>query len=310
MINHSIFEDAALSYRKGVALTFGVFDGIHIGHQAIINLMMKKAKAMDTDGIIITFDPHPALLTSGKAPPMITTIKKKIEVMGLLGVDKVMVEDFNEEFSRLSPEDFVGDILISKYHAQEIVVGYDCAFGKDRKGDKWLLKNLGMKYGYSVDIVDPYTLGGEIVSSTRVRSEIMNGDLELASRLLGRKYSIQGKVVIGKGIGNQIGHATANLQLENVVLPPSGVYAVRVLLDSKIYDGVLNMGLQPTFEESKFRVEVHLMNFDRVLYGKELEVFFIKKIRSEKRFKDAKELADQIEHDEKIARQMIINDIT
>ena len=291
--------------KKGIVISFGVFDGVHVGHQALIRRMQQRASELDTETVVLTFDPHPALSTSGEAPPSITTIEKKIELLKALGINRVVVEDFNEDFSQLSPEEFVYDMLIGEFHAQEIVVGYDCAFGKDRAGDKWLLKKLGKKYGTAVEIVEPHNLNGDVVSSTRVRNAIQQGDLNLASRLLGRLYSISGTVVSGKGIGKKIGYATANLQTQNEVLPPSGVYAVRVYLKDQSLDGVLNMGLQPTLSDGKFRIEVHILDFEGELYGCYMEVVFIKKIRDEMIFEGPKNLAEQIEKDEFIARDIL-----
>jgi len=203
------------------------------------------------------------------------------------------------------PEAFVKNILVDKFHAQEVVVGYDCAFGKNRVGDRWLLKELGEKYGFAVDVIEPYRLNGDVVSSTRIRIAISQGDFELTRKLLGRIYSLSGPVIRGKGIGHKIGHATANLQLQNQVLPPAGVYAVRVHVNGQQFNGALNMGIQPTFGENDFRVEVRLLDFDGSLYGQDVEVFFVKKIRDEKAFARSEELADQIRKDEAVAREIL-----
>ena len=214
------------SIQHGVVLTFGVFDGIHVAHQIVIRCVISRAKTLGVDGVVMSFDPHPAFSILGEAPPVLTTAAKKIELLEALGIDRAIVEDFNEQFAQLSPEDFVKDVLVGRFHAREVVVGYDCAFGKDRAGDKWLLKKLGEKYGFAVDVVEPYRLEGDVVSSTRIRAAIAQGDLELARELLGRRYSVSGPVVQGKGIGRKIGYATANLQTGNQALPPPGVYAV------------------------------------------------------------------------------------
>ena len=288
-----------------VVLTFGVFDGVHVAHQIVIGHVVNRAKALDTDGIVISFDPHPALSISGVAPPALTTATKKIELLEALGVKKVVVEDFNERFARLSPEEFVRDVLVGRFHAREIVVGYDCAFGKDRAGDKQLLKKWGEKYGFIVDVVEPYRLDGDVVSSTRIRTAISRADLDLVRRLLDRLYSISGLVVPGKGMGRRIGYATANLQLQEQALPPRGVYAVQVRLAEQRFSGILNMGSQPTFGVNDFRVEVHLLDFDGDLYGQNVEIFFVKKIRDEKAFAGLEGLANQIRKDEAVARKIL-----
>ena len=291
--------------QKGAVISFGVFDGVHIGHQALIQRLLNRAKELGVESVILTFDPHPALSTKGKAPPSITNIEKKIELLKSYGVDRVIVEDFNDQFSQLSPEEFVRDILVGKLHAKNIVVGYDCAFGKDRAGDKWLLLDLGDKYDVPVDIIEPYSLDGEAVSSTRLRNAIQQGDLEMAKKLLGRFYSISGVVVAGKGVGHKIGRATANIQTQNEVLPPYGVYAVKAIIDKQSFDGILNMGLQPTIGDGQFRIEVHLMDFDGTIYGFKIEILFIKGIRKERRFSTSEELIEQIKKDEATARKIL-----
>lgn len=294
-----------VSYQNTI-LTFGVFDGVHIAHQKVIKLLVSKARELDLESVVISFDPHPALSVSGKAPPSLTTVKKKIQLLKELGVDRVVVEDFNEEFSKLSPVEFVRDVLIGRFNAKEVVVGYDCAFGKNRSGDKQFLKKLGNEYGFSVDIVEPYRLEGEIISSTRIRAAIMDGNLDLASKLLGRHYSISGMVVQGKGLGHKIGYATANITPQEQVLPPSGVYAVKVYIDyERIFDGILNMGLQPTFGKNDFRIEVHLLDFEGDLYKRYLEVFFIKKVRDERIFPSTEELVKQIKKDRDITKKIL-----
>jgi riboflavin kinase/FMN adenylyltransferase len=299
-------EDGNYNLKSGgVVLTFGVFDGVHIGHQIVISRVVTRAEAISAEGVVVSFNPHPARSIFGKAPPALTTTAKKVELMKMLGIDRVIVEDFNEQFSQLSPGDFVRDFLVGKFRAREVVVGYDCAFGKDRAGDRWLLKKLGRKYGFAVDVVEPYRLNGDVISSTRIRTALLQGDLELACKLLGRQYSLSGPVIPGKGIGRKIGYATANLQLQERVLPPHGVYAVNVRVGERQFDGILYMGLQPTFGKNEFQVEVHLLDFEGNLYGQDAEVFFVKNIRNEKVFATPKELAHQIEKDEAVAREIL-----
>jgi riboflavin kinase/FMN adenylyltransferase len=295
----------SLESLHGVVLTFGVFDGIHIGHQKVIGCVVDRAKALRREGVVVSFTPHPGLLICGEAPPALITVTQKIKLLKMLGIDRVVIEDFDKQFSQLSPEEFARDVLARKFDAREVVVGHDCAFGKDRAGDKWLLKELGEKYGFGVDVVAPCRLNGAVVSSTRIRTAILRGDLDLAYKLLGRQYSLSGPVVPGKGMGRKIGHATANLQLQRQVLPPPGVYAVKVRVGQRRLDGVLNMGIQPTFEGNEFRVEVHLLDFDETLYGQNVEVFLVKRIRDEKVFANSKELADQIKKDEAVAREIL-----
>jgi len=290
---------------QSTVLTFGVFDGVHVAHQIVIKRVVDRAKALNIDSVVISFDPHPALSISGKAPLVITNTPEKIELLKKQGIDRVIVEDFNEQFAQLSPQEFVNGILVNRFHVREVVVGYDCAFGKDKIGDRWLLKELGQEYGFGVYVVEPYRLSGVIVSSTRIRTAILEGDLELTSKLLGRPYSISGLVVSGKGIGREIGYATANLQIPEQVLPPAGVYAVWVYVGETQFDGILNMGIQPTFGGDEFRIEVHLLRFKGSLYGQKIKMSFVKKIRNEKAFAGPEELADQIRRDEATARKIL-----
>ncbi len=298
-------NSSSKSASQGIVLTFGVFDGVHIAHHIVISRVVDRAKALGIEGVVVSFEPHPALPILGKSPPVLTTIAKKIELLESLGIDRVVMEDFSEQFSQLLPEEFARDVLVGKFHAREVIVGYDCAFGKDRAGDGWLLRELGEKYGFAVDIVEPYRLNGIVVSSTRIRAAILEGDLELARKLLGRSYSLSGPVVQGKGIGRKIGYATANLQLQEQLLPPYGVYAVKARVEGQYFAGALNMGEQPTFGGKEFRVEVHLLDFERTLYGQSVEVFFISKIRDVKAFAGPEELADQIKRDEAVVRKML-----
>ena len=293
------------SISRGVVLTFGVFDGVHVAHQIVVNRVANRARALGAEGVVISFDPHPALPISGAAPPILTSTDKKIELLQMLGIDRIIVEDFNEQFSRLSPEEFVRDVLVRKFHTREAVVGYDCAFGRDRTGDEQLLKKLGRRYGFSVEVVQPYKVEGAVVSSTRIRAAILKGNLELVEKLLGRSYSISGRVVQGKGIGRRIGYATANLELQKQVLPPSGVYAVTARVGAEKFKSILNMGMQRTFGDNDFRVEVHLLDFEGDLYGRNIEVFFVKKVRDERTFNSPPELADQIRRDEIVAREVL-----
>ncbi|MBD3182538.1 bifunctional riboflavin kinase/FAD synthetase [Candidatus Poribacteria bacterium] len=290
---------------NGVVLSFGVFDGVHIAHQIVIKKVVNRARELGIGSVIISFDPHPALSVSGKAPLSLMTVKKKVEILKSMGIDEVIVENFNTNFSQLSPEQFVKEILIDRFNAKEIIVGYDCAFGKNKSGNKKKLKDLGKKYGFNVDIVEPYMFNGEIVSSTRIRNAIIEGKIKLAEKLLGRPYSISGVIEHGKGIGHKIGYATANLHQKDQVLPPFGVYAVKVYLREKQYGGILNMGMQPTFGADRFRIEVHLMGFQGSLYGENMEVLFISKIRDEKTFSSSRELAEQIKRDEVAARKIL-----
>ena len=288
-------------------LTVGVFDGLHVGHQAVIQQVLTQAKQFKLASFVLTFDPPPlAFLAPERCPPALTTLPKKIEILEQLGVDSVIFARFDAHLQQMSPDTFVQEVLLKRLHARQVIVGYDWQFGRGRSGNADALKQLGDQYQFDVMIVDPVQLHGKPVHSTRVREAIADSNLDLASELLGRRYSIMGEVVEGEGRGRQIGFPTANIDAGNQMLPPNGVYAVQVKLEGSIFDGVVNMGTRPTFDGEKFQIETHLFDFEKMIYGKKIEIFFIEKIRVEQRFSNPEMLINQITRDV-INAQAILN---
>jgi riboflavin kinase/FMN adenylyltransferase len=206
----------------------------------------------------------------------------------------------------MSPDTFVRQVLLQRLHAKWVVVGYEWQFGKGRSGNTEVLKQLGERYQFGVTIVGPTQLHGVPVHSTRIREAIADGNLDLASQLLGRRYSIMGEIVKGEGRGRQIGFPTANINVGEQMLPPNGVYAIQAKLEGQMFDGVLNMGTRPTFDGVKFQIESHLFHFGEMAYGKEIEIFFIEKIRDEQVFPDPEALVDQIKQDIAAAKAILI----
>ncbi len=287
-------------------LTFGVFDGLHIGHQDVLKTVRERADADNLTSVLFGFYPHPlTFLAPDKCPPVLMCLPKRVEILKQLGIDVAIFVNFNEQIASMSPWTFVNRILLELYRAKHVVVGYACQFGKDREGNAELLKSIGQESGFGVTVVPPTQLNGLPVHSTRIRQAIGRGDLGLASQLLGRTYSLRGTIVPGDGRGRQIGFPTANIEPGAQLCPPNGVYAIRAKLANRWLDGVLNIGIRPTFDGTKFQVESHLFDFDENVYGETIEIFFIEKIRNERKFSDGQALVQQIHRDIAVAHEIL-----
>ena len=287
-------------------LTFGVFDGLHIGHQDVLKTVRERADADNLTSVLFGFYPHPlTFLAPDKCPPVLMCLPKRVEILEQLGIDVAIFVNFNEQIASMSPWTFVNRILLELCRAKHVVVGYACQFGKDREGNAELLKSIGQESGFGVTVVPPTQLNGLPVHSTRIRQAIGRGDLGLASQLLGRTYSLRGTIVQGDGRGRQIGFPTANIEPGAQLCPPNGVYAIRAKLVNRWLDGVLNIGIRPTFDGTKFQVESHLFDFDEDVYGETIEIFFIEKIRNERKFSDIQTLVQQIHRDIAVAHEIL-----
>lgn len=282
----------------GVGL--GNFDGLHIGHMALINTLIRESRLNGLSSVVYTFTKHPEnILRKKLITPLLLTEQKKIDLLTEISLDYLYFDEFNEDFSRLSPEEFVKYILLDKLHIKLAVVGYDYKFGYKGQGEVPFLKELGKKYGFKVIVIPAIKCDNQIVSSTKIRQCIIDGDLETAYKLLGRNYSITAEVVSGRRIGNTIGFPTANIHPERfLVLPANGVYITKTLLDGRFYNSITNVGYNPTFEDIQEKtVETHIIDFNQDIYGKKIEVFFLRKIRDEKKFGNVELLKQQIAHD-------------
>ena len=248
-------------------------------------------------------------LSPEECPPILTTKAKKIELLKEMGVDIAIFAKLEEQIAELPAIDFVEQILVQKLRVKSVVVGYDCTFGRNRTGDIDLLESLGWEHNFTVKVIVPQKFCGVVVSSTRIRKAIAQNDLELARRLLGRRYSIRGEVIKGQSIGKEIGFPTANIDAGNQMLPPPGIYVIRAKLNNKMFGGVLNMGVRPTFGDNQFQIEAHLLGFDAPAYGHTVEIFFIEKIREEKVFSRVEELIDQIKRDVERAMKILAFEI-
>ncbi len=293
-------------FTQNAVVTFGVFDGLHIGHQDVLDKVRERATADKMASVLFGFYPHPlTYLAPEKCPPVLMYLPKRIEILEELGFDIAIFVNFNEKIASMSPYTFVENILLKLCRAKHVVVGYACQFGKDREGNAQLLESIGQQSGFGVSIVPPTQLNGFPVHSTRIRQAIASGELSLASQLLGRNYSMSGTIVQGDGRGKQIGFPTANIEPGEQICPPNGVYAIRAKLTNKWFDGVLNIGTRPTFDGTKFQVESHLFNFNEIVYGETIEICFIEKIRNERKFSDMHALVKQIHLDIAVANDIL-----
>lgn len=288
-------------------VTMGVFDGVHRGHRYIFKKVLRRARQLRATSIVYTFDPHPVkVLVPDACPPMIMTFTQKREQIKKLGMQKVVVQKFTRRFARLSPQQFFNRIIIHQLKARELFVGYDFTFGFHRSGTAELLESLGKKAGIRVTVVEPFLWKETLVSSTRIRQLLARGLLRPAQELIGSPYTMEGKVIRGRGIGkSQVGIHTANLRWENDLILPAGVYATYTLVKGKRHRSVTNIGPNPTFGVHPPSVETHLLNFNKNILGEKISIEFVEKIREEIAFASAKELAAQIQNDIKIAKKIL-----
>ena len=286
-----------------LALGIGVFDGVHLGHLAVIRCTLAAARESDGTPVIVTFDPHPARILRPENPPrLLTSTAHKLQLLAGAGVENVLLVEFNSAFAGQSPDEFIRRLAV--HSVKTICVGEDWAFGKNRSGNVDFLRQLGSDLGYSVIAVPPVKIGSEIVSSTLIRRAVEAGELDRAEQYLGRPYTILGTVVSGAKLGRTIGFPTANLSAHNEQFPPNGVYAIRARVGSNSHEGVANIGVRPTMDDATpgRLLEVHLFDFDHDLYGQDIEISFAKFLRPEQKFPDLDALRAQISADSTKAR--------
>lgn len=291
--------------QQGCVLSIGNFDGIHLGHNAVLSRLLEEAKRLQVPATVMTFEPQPAELFSGKnAPARLSRLRDKFVQLDKLHLDRLLCISFTHEFANLSADDFIEQLLIKKLNVKFLVIGDDFHFGYQRLGDFSLLQEAGKKYGF--EVVDTKSLSQDVgrVSSTRIRSALAKGNLQQAEQMLGRKYSITGRVGHGRKLGRTIGVPTANLFLKRRVSPVSGVFVVSVLgIGDTVYRGVANIGRRPTVQGERQQLEVHIFDFQGDLYGRQLEVLLEHKLRDEVRFDSFAELKIQIDKDIQQARE-------
>ena len=311
IVAHSLQEIRNLSPRRS-AVTLGVFDGVHLGHREIIKELVRSKKRETVDGCyLITFDPHPLVVTHSKmTPPMLTTIDERIELLHALDIDGIVVLKFDERLADVDYRAFLEQYMQKPFDMKHLVIGYDCFFGKNRQGSPDKAVEEGRRLGFEVKVVGALSEGEEVVSSTNIRNALMEGDLTRANRLLGHPYLLSGTVIKGAGKGRDLGFPTANLAIQDPykLWPPRGVYAVRVAYEGRTLDGMMNVGTAPTIKEKSEdsrEVEVHLFDFDEDTYGARLMVYCHAYLRAEKRFPSPEALIRQLEADRTNAAQCL-----
>jgi riboflavin kinase / FMN adenylyltransferase len=307
-----VFTEANPGLIQSSAIALGFFDGVHPGHQVVIGKAVEEARALGVTAGVVTFRDHPRALTRGVHPLLLTDIDQRLNLFEELGVEATLVLTFSEALCRLSPREYVENVLVGAMGARSISVGHNHHFGRDREGNPDLLRTFGETLGFSVHVAPMVFVNGVEVSSSAIRESIIDGDMTKAKNLLSRTYRVGGAVVRGDGRGRQIGFPTANVQLrEFQLIPRTGVYAGRVRLStSELFDAVINVGYRPTFKSQTGNdedplVEAHLFDFDREIYGDKCTVEFVEYLRSEKKFDGIDALKEQINADAKKSRSVL-----
>ncbi len=286
------------------AVALGVFDGIHLGHRAILGTAVAQARRHGLAALACTFEPHPIdVLQPGRAPLPLTTLAERLELIAETGIDTTVVITFTPAVAAVEPEAFVRDVLVGTLRARHVVVGFNHRFGRGARGDARLLEALGAELGFHAHVVPPTTVDGVPVSSSQIRAALQAGDLPRAAKLLGRPYAVPGEVVRGVGRGRTLGFPTANVNTGRPLPLPAGVYACHAFLGSTRYRAVINVGVRPTFGETQLAVEAHLLDFSGDLYGSQIKLQFLRRLRDEMRFPDVEALRTQIAEDVEAARR-------
>ncbi|AEV33819.1 riboflavin kinase/FMN adenylyltransferase [Owenweeksia hongkongensis DSM 17368] len=293
------------------AVTTGTFDGVHIGHNKILEQLNQAAATIGGESVLLTFSPHPRIVLQPDVDlKLLSTQKEKIELLKNTGLDHLIIHPFTKEFSRTSSLDFVRNILVNNIGAKKLVIGYDHHFGRNREGSFEHLKEFGPTYGFEVEEISAKDIEDVTVSSTKIRRALNEGDLETANEYLGYDYPITGQVVEGEKIGNTIGFPTANLVAEETykLIPMDGVYAVEVQFPSALeqkFQGMCNIGMRPTFSGKFKTIEVHIFNFNRNIYGEQMQIVFKRRLRGETKFDSIEALKTQLNNDMEHARKVL-----
>lgn len=305
-----IYTDIDKFIKPGFAVvTVGTFDGLHRGHQKIIKRMKEIAAQNNGETVLVTFDPHPrlALHDDSRNLKFINTVERKFNLLDKFGIDNLIIIPFTKEFAKTSSEDFVKQYLVDKVGVKELVIGYDHHFGSNREGHFENLISLGKKYGFGVEEIEAQYVNGIAVSSTKIRNALMEGKIEEANAMLGYDYSITGIVVEGNKIGRTIGFPTANIEIEDKykLIAAGGVYACKVKWNGNIYKGMGNIGTRPTIGINGLVTEVHILDFDEDIYGDEITIYFIDRIRDEIKFGSLDKLKEQLIKDKKVVEKLL-----
>jgi riboflavin kinase/FMN adenylyltransferase len=285
---------------QGATVTVGSFDGVHLGHQAVLREIDRRARESGRASVLVTFDPHPLeVVNPDAAPPLLTTGPERLEILAQSPLDYVIILRFDRRLAGLTPEGFVREILIERCAVRELVIGHDHGFGRDRSGDVDTLRRLGARLGFAVDVVDPVDFGGQPVSSSRIRRAVAGGDLTSAAAMLGRPYGVVGPVGRGEQRGRRLGVPTINLSelSPRKLLPPDGIYAVRVEWRGGHAGGMMHQGPRPTFQDGRRILEAHIFDFDGDLYGEWVRIEWVERLRDVERFESVEQLKQQMHDD-------------
>lgn len=291
-------------------LTVGTFDGVHEGHKVLIQAVVNRASKLSSRSVIVTFDPHPRdIINPGSdGIKLLSTLPERCELLADLGIDEMIVIPFDRDFSLLSSEEFIRDIIYKKIGVKEFIIGYDHQFGKDREGTIETVRTLGDELGFTANVISRQEVENQTVSSTSIRKALQEeGDAEKAAKFLGRYYILHGTVVHGEKRGGKIGFPTANIHADQAkkIIPKIGVYAVWIRVDETYHPAMMNIGKRPTFDGEDLTIEVHIFEFDEDIYGKEVQIQFVKRLRDEKKFSGIEELKDQLKKDQTLAKKIL-----
>ena len=288
------------------AVALGVFDGVHLGHRAILATAVARARVSELQALACTFDPHPAeVLQPGHAPVPISTLDERLALIAQTGVDATVVLAFTSDLAAVEPEAFVKDVLLERLRARDVVVGFNHTFGRGARGSARLLQALSQRMGFRCHVVPPLMIDGVAVSSSEIRAALNAGQVERANRYLGRPYAVGGEVVQGAGRGRTLGFPTANLRPDRPLLVPAGVYACHAQVDGESHPAVVNVGVRPTFDEERLVIEAHLLDFSGALYGHAIRLAFVCRLRDERKFPGLEALREQIGLDIAAARRRL-----
>lgn len=303
---YSLKELKKLRFKTGVSL--GTFDGLHRGHQALINQLKKNCRENNYKSVVYTFSNHPREITSkDNIPKKILNNKEKIKLFEETGIDYLVFVEFDKLHSNIEATDFVEKILINKLNLHSMIVGFDCRFGKNGKGNIESLKNFSNEYQFDLKVVSPIKVDNEIVSSTLIRKLLTKGLITKANHLLGRNYTMVGEVIKGKQVGSKLGFPTANIKFNSsLCLPKPGVYITKTYIEDKVYLSVTNVGFNPTFNQKNYNIETYIFDFNYDIYDKEIKIEFLKHIRDEFRFPSIEALCKQMDEDIKLAKNYFL----
>ena len=294
---------------KKSIITIGTFDGVHLGHRLIFSRLNEIAKKKNKDSTLLTFSPHPrhVLYPDDQDMKLLNTLDEKKTLLEELGIDNLIVHKFTKKFSRIKSSNFIRDILVEKLKVHTLIIGYNHHFGRNREGSFDELISLAKLYDFNIEIITPQNYEDVAVSSTKIRQLIKKGDIEKANNYLGQAYFINGEVITGNRIGNSLGFPTANILIKNrwKLLPIDGVYAVKVKLGRNLFNGMMNIGKNPTVDGENKSLEVNIFNFSSDIYGKKVKINFVKRVRDEKKFKSIHALQRQLEIDKKKVQQIL-----